>query len=234
MALSETADHGSVEFAKIKDHFREQFNLRLSKLGIPVTGSGRINEVRKLFSISAPTAQKWVSGLALPDISSLIRICQTFKCSLDDLLFGLADIPSVTQTLKDAILVDAKDRRVGKKISIESESNRLSDFPDTCAIYEVSDNCMDPYVTPGDFVVVNLSLKDLSRNQVMMFRNKDRYFLRRTQSLISGGISLVSENPRYSSEKMSQDTFIFDTAYRPTDNHVVVIGEVIARLLIQR
>ena len=79
------------------------------------------DELAKIVEVSPSTIQKWEGDIADPNTKTLIKIAETFNCSLD-YLFGFKDEKKTTETFLLIEKVQSLDEEKKKEV------NRFIDY----------------------------------------------------------------------------------------------------------
>lgn len=130
-------------------------------------------------------------------------------------------------------LVGHVGMRVGDGGGIEAVPTRLPPLPfskrwlqahdvtssDNLRLSEVSNASMEPYVRPGDVVMVDIGQMTIIDGEVYAIRHGGDIRFRRLFSTVDGGIRLQADNPSHPSETLHVDAV----------SKLVVIGRVIWR-----
>lgn len=219
--------------------FSQRFNQHLSRLGLPETGAGRVTEAAKLFEVSITTAQKWLSGAALPEPGRWPEICEVLKCSIEDLLFNPEQRSHVIPLgFTEVMIIDLIDgEKHERRILIEDKKGGPDLFlSEHLIIHGIYDNCMEPYAMSGDYIVCDRNNRNLRMNSVMLLRFNNETIVRRIQNLLDGRIVLICENSRYQPETVDADRFIDSSNIASISDlsKIEIIGTVVGRLLINR
>jgi len=73
-------------------------------------------ELAKIVSVSASSIQKWEQDIADPNTGTLIKIAETFNCSLD-YLFGFQDDKRTTETFVLLEKIESLDKHQIEEVS---------------------------------------------------------------------------------------------------------------------
>lgn len=74
------------------EHFADRLRKALDRTGFE-QGRGRTGALADRYAVSRETARKWLTGLALPELSRIIELARDFDVSLEWLATGRGPIP---------------------------------------------------------------------------------------------------------------------------------------------
>lgn len=222
---------------EFRDAFAARFSELLGKAGFPDV-SGRQAQLAALFDVSAATVHKWLSGDSLPESIRWSLICNTLRCSLDELFFGRTSA-AVPDGYCEMRLLDGVEhcKLITRQVLFECTERRMP-FRDHL-IYRVTDNMMEPFVMQGDAVLVDTNQTDPEKCDVMLIAICNHLIVRRVQARVNGDILLITENSRYESELLPKTVpchWPDNTGEHNPEKCPVprIIGAVVGRTLLNR
>lgn len=74
------------------EHFADRLRKALDRADF-VQGRGRTSSLAQRYAVSRETARKWLTGLALPELSRILELAKDFDVSLEWLATGRGPIP---------------------------------------------------------------------------------------------------------------------------------------------
>lgn len=216
--------------------FRKGFAQRLHaaldrQRGIP-RGHGRVIAVAELFGISQNSASAWLGGRMVPELWRLPEISEKLNATIDSLVRGDESTGAyLIDERYQSIQVHSEDSDESVSLYALPDSLRFMDLPSQAHFLMVKSTDMAATLSPGDIAIYDSRVHAISGNGVYVLRAKGRYFVRRIQQNLRGGISLICDNPSFAAESVNEADFTIDA---DDDNKIYVAGPVIGQIQIRR
>ena len=191
--------------------------------------SGQISKIAAHFCVSAPTLQKWLKGTSIPEPHRWRDLCTMLQCSLDDLFLGDSSqtpVGYIEMKIIDGIRNGKlKSRRI--MIQTGDQCGLLQGY----FLYRVTDDQMDPFVRPGDMVIINPGKNNPEASTMMLFGLSNHFLIRRIQVMVSGEIILIPDNSKYNNEVLLSSSVRHDELKDAAAVSPYAIGSVVGRIL---
>ena len=89
------------------------------------------------------------------------------------------------------------------QISLLNTAQSALQWPEHMKVFGVTSDDMEPFIQQNDFVVVDITQKDI-REAVYALQFGSTIKIRRLQPLISGKIRIMCDNPHYQDEEINR------------------------------
>ncbi len=212
--------------------FAERFNDALDQHAAIPKQYGRVQAVATLFGISRNTSAKWLDGEAVPELWRLPNISRLLNVDVAELI-GCPALPGSID--ESYVSIDIHDQDAPGDLAVfYLHSNTLMNLglPPGCKLMQVTSNDMNGYVNIGDAVIYSPGIKRIGTgNDVYIFRIGEGYVLRRARRTLRDEIHVTSEVQGILPEIFKGSSFTPDIDDK---EHIFVVGQVVARLLIAR
>lgn len=174
--------------------------------------------------IPLSTLNQAMSGRSEPKAGLLAAIAEAASVSLDWLVFGrevgveiAPSSPSIGASAPEVLDVPFYDIRVSAgpgAIPLTEEPaahigvnrqilGKLGLRASDCAVFTVSGDSAEPTMSDGDYVMVDLSAKELRNGGMYVIGIDDDVVVKRVERLVDGSVRLRSDNPNYSPQVVS-------------------------------
>ncbi|MEI7994060.1 MAG: S24 family peptidase [Methylococcaceae bacterium] len=193
------------------EDFRRIFNDALDDIGAPALFHGRHKWLAERYGVSNSSARKWSTGECYPDMAHLMMIADDLKYSIDQLV-GRMPIMPIGKGKK-------QDTTVAIRIAMEKaneSSNEVDSVKNGHVVFEgdivnqtmrmnrngveiiiVQSDAMADTIQAGDLAFVDTLQKELSDNQIFMFKTSNGTAFRRVITALDGTIQLICDNTKY-------------------------------------
>ena len=153
----------------------------------------------KLFGVSTSTVAMWETGQRKPDYHTIVRLCEFFSVSFEELL-GVKSKPALPE---ENISVDVMGYvrggepadAVNEIIGTELINRHLAAKGEIFAL-EVKGSSMEPKMSPGDVVIVRRTPTAQSGQTVVVMVGKEEATVKKI-FFRKDGVTLVPTNPDY-------------------------------------
>jgi hypothetical protein len=211
-----------------KRAFAAALNELLDRHGLPASNHGRLQAFAKLVGRPVSTAHRWLSGAGIPDVDDLFLLCDSFACTLDELL-GRSPIGGDSGALDTATAVTYFSDFGSVVINVPSSFLGNGEATRPIGVLRVSGREMSGYAEPDDRVFFDLSDTEIQSGAVFALRIGDSLVLRRLRVRLDGQIDVLCDNPLFPAEMVPRDRFK-PAEQTTTDHDIAVIGRVMAKL----
>jgi len=206
--------------------------MRIKRL---VDAAGGPKRASELTGLPVGTINNAIRGVNLPGSETLAQISKGLGRSLDWIMFGDEpadrDLPSREGASQDLWWVPRLNVRAAAgtgAVVVEEEPSERVPFPmlllrnlrcnikDLVLMEGVGDS-MEPTLADGEPILVDGSVNRIWRDSIYVLRFDDELVVKRVRRDLGGGMTVISDNPRYAPQKLAADEL----------EHVSVVGEVV-------
>ena len=194
----------------------EGFGERLREL---IGGPRRLSEFARKCGLARTTLRAYVSRGVYPTVDKLARIVLATGADLNWLVFGRR-----SRLEEEFVFVPRVDVRLGAGGEVElfdvSEEKELYAFrrdwllskgnPKNMRLMTVMGDSMEPTLSDGDLVLVDLSRRDLAKEGIFAVRIHDGLAVKRLQRLGRARVRVISDNPLYPPEERDLENSDFE------------------------
>lgn len=106
------------------------------------------------------------------------------------------------------------------KIGREIIKNIWNSKPEDLKIFKASGDSMEQTITDSDLLLIDLSKTDYRNGGIFLLTVDNDWYIKRLRMRITGELDIISDNPKYPIETLSQDT----------THEIKIIGRVIKNL----
>jgi len=207
--------------------FAGALNELLDRHGLPASNHGRLQAFAKLVNRPVSTAHRWLSGAGMPDVDDLLLLCDSFTCSLDELL-GRCPIGGEQNDPDPATAVTYFSDFGSVVINIPSSFIGDGEAMRPIGVLRVVGREMSGYAEPNDRIFFDLSDTEIESGAVFALRIGSTLMLRRLRIRLDGQIDVLCDNPIFPAEMMPRASF--KRVDQADDSGIAVLGRVIAKL----
>lgn len=217
--------------------FSHNLGVALDRAGVKASGFGRVKEVGLKFGVSTTSAQKWLTGSALPEMQKLPEICETLCCSLNDLFYGfdrtIATADSTAPDPKTTIRVLTNTNERAAHVSKEMFSQFW--WRAGLTAFQVDDDMMEPFVIEREYVFFEQITPAEHLNGVYVLLHNGTYMVRRIQETLNQSILVICENKRFTPQDVPLDRVRINGPELALveANFVTIVGRVVGRMLMR-
>lgn len=169
------------------------------------------------------TLSNYERGVRSPDASVLSKLLEVFPAANPNWLLtgeGPRDLPEGDEVPEGFFLVPAHELSLrgpggGKIVSkqvvnfVSFDSNWVRNFlgvpPQELALIAVKGDNMEPTLSDGDMVLVDLRGNGMEDNGIYVLQFKDSLLVRRLHRKLDGSVIVKSDNTTYEPEVLSED-----------------------------
>lgn len=155
-------------------------------------------------------AQNYISQIktgtrGAPSIKAIQQIAEAFDLSLLEFLSGKDDMASEI-VFVERVTARPRAGTGGLETDVEHAGNyafhrsfieRKRGHPDAMKIFEVAGDSMDPTLTDGDLILVNLREKDVRSGRIYLLRIGEELMVKRLETRPGGVLLIRSDNKDY-------------------------------------
>jgi transcriptional regulator with XRE-family HTH domain len=173
--------------------------------------------------ISESQLYRYISGDSQPTVEPLAAIAKCGNVSLDwlvlgngstGLLDGVNEVNGIYSASKDFVTI-AEFQDPNHKLSANTVAKpsfnrqwllKAGLIPDQLRITCAGDDSMSPTIGKGDLLLVNITENEYKGDAIYLLRVSDGILVaKRLQSTIDNGLHLISDNPAYQDQHISQE-----------------------------
>ena len=92
--------------------------------------------------------------------------------------------------------------------------------PNSLAVVTARGDSMEPTVRDGDILLVDRNIDRISTDGIYLIERDNQLYCKRLQKKFDGGVTIMSDNPRYEAQQLSADA----AASLHVAGHVIWIG----------
>ena len=198
-----------------RERILEGFAERLRELA---GGPRKMSELARRCGVPSATLRAYARGIN-PTLDKVAKIALVTGVDLNWLILGRRN-----RLEEEFVLVPRIDVRLGAGGEVElfdiSEEKELYAFrkdwllskgnPKNMRLMTVMGESMEPTLSDGDLVLVDLSRKDLTREGIFAVRIYDGLAVKRLQRAGKARVRVISDNPHYPPEERSLDNGEFE------------------------
>ena len=216
----------------IRRIFSRNLNTILDLRKHPPAGYGRVSRLAELFGMSLPSAQKWLNEGALPDPSRYDELRDKLGCTLDALFTVDGPLGVIeSNQIRITTIVGASSYH----FSIPAKLAESLRWNDGAMLLRVSDNAMEPFVVPGDYVTFDPTLIKYAGDGPYVVFFCGGYSTRRIGQLQTGHMRLTSSETRITHfEDVPLENIGFGLPPTPVDDKLYLVGPILSRILVHR
>ncbi len=245
-------DHNSVQAV-----FKRSLNRLLDRHGVPASQYGRLESFATLVDRPKTTVHRWIKNGVVPDIATLLQICDCLSCSLDDLfertphgsatgderIFESAPPlpPEVYQKFR--VRRDFEQNPMKRLVYFSDNGNVEVDLPAAffafadplkpLGVFRVTGDEMIGFCSPNDRVFFDMDATEIVSGAVYVLRVAGLLTLRRLRVRLDKNIDVLCENPNHPPELLPQSAFKrFSTHLAKRE--LCILGRIVARLNIEQ
>ncbi|HEX6735871.1 MAG TPA: XRE family transcriptional regulator [Azonexus sp.] len=207
--------------------FAGALNELLDRHGLPASNHGRLQAFARLVNRPVSTAHRWLSGAGMPDVDDLFLLCDSFSCSLDELL-GRCPIGGEEINSDPATAVTYFSDFGSVVINIPSSFIGPEEATRPIGVLRVVGREMSGYAEPNDRIFFDLSDTEIQSGAVFALRIGSSLMLRRLRIRLDGQIDVLCDNPVFPAETMPRERFT--AVDQAGGQDIAVLGRVIAKL----
>ena len=196
----------------------------------------------ELIHVHVNTIGKFERGDTVPDALQLHEIGRVLNCNPAWLLCGNAYEKSSTpahggitaENSGDLVLVSGygvkasagngeqvnDEHVIGRFAFKRSWISRKGLNPNSLAVVTARGDSMEPTVRDGDILLVDRNIDRISTDGIYLIERDNQLYCKRLQKKFDGGVTIMSDNPRYEAQQLSADA----AASLHVAGHVIWIG----------
>ena len=236
--------------------FKRALNRLLDQHGVPASQYGRLESFATLVRRPKATVHRWVKNGAIPDITTLLQICDCLSCSLDD-LFERKPSNSVSESerpfetpppfpaevyQKFRVKRDFEQQALKRLIYFSDNGNVEIDLPATffsfsdpkpLGLFRVTGDEMLGYCSPNDRVFFDMDAAGIVSGSVYVLRVNGLLTVRRLRIRFDKNIDILCENPKYPPETLPPKAFKRFSEQLPKRD-LCVLGRIVARFNVEQ
>lgn len=211
---------------------KSEVAMRIKQL---VEGAGGPKRASELTGLPVGTINNAIRGVNLPGSETLAQISKGLQRSLDWIMFGKepggqdpqqGDGPD--QELWWVPRLNIRAAAGAGAVVVEEEHAEKVPFPmlllrnlrcniRDLVLMEGAGDSMEPTLADGEPILVDRSINRIWRDSIYVLRFDDELLVKRVQRDLGGGMTVISDNPRYAAQKLTAGQL----------DQVSVVGEVV-------
>lgn len=237
--------------------FKRSLNRLLDRHGVPASQYGRLESFAALVERPKTTVHRWVKNGVIPDIATLLQICDCLSCSLDELFeraphntatgnerFFESSPPLPPEVYqKFRVKRDFEQHPLKRMIYFSDNGNVEVDLPAAfftfadplkpIGLFRVTGDEMIGFCSPNDRVFFDMDATEIASSAVYVLRVAGRLTIRRLRVRLDKNVDVLCENPNYPPEMLSPSAFKrFSTHLAKRE--LCILGRIVARLNIEQ
>lgn len=214
--------------------FAENLNRMLDRHGLPASRHGRGEALAKLVNRPVSTAFRWLQGVAIPDVDTLLGLTKIFSCSLDDLFTTEREIKPNNTDRRYYLEEDYYRKAVffsdngSFDIDIPSNVFLMDQAPTSIGLFVVQGTEMSPFLMPNDRVIFDTTATEIRSGAVFVLRIGGHIIVRRLRVRLDQQIDVLCENVQHPPEQLNASAFKPGCQASATD--IAILGRVIVKV----
>lgn len=209
----------------------------LDEKGLPPMNYGRMEAFALLMNNRPPsTVQRWLAGAAMPDVETLIEICELIPCSMDRLLGRDATAITPPQSVRVSYyegaigLVTQRNLSFALPVALVDRRNRVGPY----GVLRITSAEMAGYLDVHDCAFFDMGQTGLLSAACYVLKlDGDRYTVRRIRLSVNRGIDLICDSPQFPPETVHADDLVPYCDELPNDKRIVIMGRIFARYRVE-
>lgn len=180
-------------------------------------GKGKMSEIARNCGISESTLRSYRKSMPAADM--LVKLADGLGVDLKWLATGEGSpTPGESVETGDSVLVPLLDVRASAGAGAHSDSETATKMmafpreflrsagvnPYNARILTVSGDSMEPTLSSGDLLLVDVSVKRIRNEALYVLVRDDDVYVKRAQKRLQGSILIKSDNERYPPEEFSE------------------------------
>ncbi|UAN64756.1 S24 family peptidase [Serratia sp. JSRIV006] len=161
--------------------------------------AGSMRAFAKKADIGYTTLHNYLSGLSSPTLDNLVLLARALDVTIEWLATGKeASVSHVVANDDKELTRAVQIPFVEHEGYLLLDQNLLQDRYDTndLAALQVTTDVMEPTFRAGAVLIIDMSVKQLKENQLVVLKRGDNYLFKRVQ-VVAQGYNLLSDNKKY-------------------------------------
>lgn len=236
--------------------FKRALNRLLDQHGVPASQYGRLQSFAALVGRPKGTVHRWIKNGAIPDISTLLQICDCLSCSLDDLFERKSSISGAESERpveppppfpaevyqKFRVKRDFEQQALKRLVYFSDNGNVEIDLPATfftfstpkpLGLFRVTGDEMLGYCSPNDRVFFDMDAVEIISGSVYVLRVNGLLTVRRLRIRLDKSIDVLCENPKHPPETLPRKAFKRFSEQLPKRD-LCILGRIVARFNVEQ